>query len=321
MPELPEVESIRRGLLGHVVGRQITGAQAFGERVSRRSARPISSLVGGRVAGIARRGKFLWFDVAGPDGDRGGGDGARGIGAGVGRSGAAPRGSRDTGTGIHVPLVAHLGMSGQFRLNCEGLAHVRASITLSDGNRLDFIDQRTFGYLATDVYVPTADGAPGGVGTVDPVIPHLVAHIGRDLLDPYLDKVALAVTIVSKKAAIKTVLLNQEVVSGIGNIYADEALFDARIHPLRPASSLTGPEVSRLLTAVTAVLERSLAAGGTSFDALYVNVNGESGYFERSLKAYGRTGAPCPRCGEPIQQIMVGGRSSHFCPRCQQARG
>ena len=287
MPELPEVESVRLGLLDHALGKEIANAETFGERVSRRSERPIGVLNGGVIDAVARRGKFLWFDVA----DR---------------------------NGARFPLVAHLGMSGQFRVNCQGLAHVRATIDFADGTRLDFIDQRTFGYLVPDHYVPTADGEAAGIGTDKPLIPHVVSHIARDLLDPHLDRVALAVTIVSKRAAIKKVILDQAVVSGIGNIYADEALFEARIHPLRPANTLTGPELSRLLATATDVLERSLEAGGTSFDALYVSVNGESGYFERSLRAYGRTGKPCPRCGEPIQQITVGGRSSHFCPQCQQ---
>ncbi|PWF26517.1 bifunctional DNA-formamidopyrimidine glycosylase/DNA-(apurinic or apyrimidinic site) lyase [Ancrocorticia populi] len=287
MPELPEVESVRLGLLDHVLSKEIAKAETFSERVTRRSARPLNTLAGGTLKAVARRGKFLWFDIAEP-------------------------------TGNHSPLVAHLGMSGQFRVNCSGLAHIHASLAFTDGTRLDFIDQRTFGYLAPDVYVPTLDNAAAGVGTEMPMIPHLVSHIARDLLDPHLDPVALAVTIVSKHTSIKKVLLDQAVISGIGNIYADEALFDAGIHPLLPANSLKGLEVSRLFMSATNVLERSLDAGGTSFDSLYVSVNGESGYFERSLNAYGRTGLPCRTCGQPIEQITVGGRSTHFCPHCQR---
>ncbi len=305
MPELPEVESVRRGLIKHAVGQQIVSAESFGARVSRRSVRELSSVAGTTVVNVARRGKFLWFDLetrgSGSDGPAAGDTDARGQGIGPG----------------HTALVAHLGMSGQFRVDCDGLPHVRARLMLGNGSRLEFIDQRTFGYLAPDDYEETDDGAPGGLGIVRPVVPHLAAHIARDLLDPGLDRVALAVTMASKRTAIKKLLLDQSVVSGIGNIYADEALYDARIHPFRPANSLSGPEMSRLLSAATDVLERSLAAGGTSFDSLYVQINGESGYFERSLRAYGRGGMPCRRCGTEFLKVMSGGRSSTFCPQCQ----
>ena len=308
MPELPEVESVRRGLIKHTVGQQIVRAESFGDRVSRRSVRDLSSVAGTTVVNVARRGKFLWFDLetsgSETDGSAAGCTDARGQGVGAG----------------HSALVAHLGMSGQFRVDCDGLPHVRARLMLSNGLRLEFIDQRTFGYLAPDDYEETDDGAPGGLGIDRPVVPQLAAHIARDLLDPGLDRVALAVTIASKRTAIKKLLLDQSVVSGIGNIYADEALYDARIHPFRPANSLSGPEMSRLLSTATDVLERSLAAGGTSFDSLYVHVNGESGYFERSLRAYGRGGMPCPRCGTEFLKVMSGGRSSTFCPQCQGLR-
>lgn len=315
MPELPEVESVRRGLVTHTVGQQIVSAEPFGARVSRRSVRELSSIAGATVAGVARRGKFLWFDLE-PGGSGGLGDSGDSVGSGI--EGIAAREPR-SGAG-HSALVAHLGMSGQFRVDCDGLAHVRARLIFGDGSHLEFIDQRTFGYLAPDDYEETDDDAPGGLGIDRPVVPHLAAHIARDLLDPGLDRVALAVTMASKRTAIKKLLLDQSVVSGIGNIYADEALYDARIHPFRPANSLSGPEMSRLLVAATQVLERSLAAGGTSFDSLYVQVNGESGYFERSLRAYGRGGMPCQRCGTELLKVMSGGRSSTFCPRCQGLR-
>ena len=287
MPELPEVESVRLGLVKHALGQEIVSAQSFGQRVARRSERGVETLAGMTVHAVARRGKFLWFDVGEESTDR-------------------------------IALVAHLGMSGQFRVDSEGLAHVRARMTLGNGSRLDFVDQRTFGYLAPDAYEPTADCAPGGVGMERPEVPRLVAHIARDLLDPDLDRVALAVTMATKRTPIKKLLLDQTVVSGIGNIYADEALHEARIHPFRAASSLKGPEMSKLFAAATDVLERALAVGGTSFDQLYVNVNGESGYFERSLRAYGKAGTPCTRCGEILTKVMVAGRSSTYCPHCQQ---
>lgn len=309
MPELPEVESVRRGLVTHAVGQQIVSAESFGARVSRRSVRELSSVAGATVVGVARRGKFLWFDLEPGGSDDSGGSGIDGPAACEPSAGAG-----------YSALVAHLGMSGQFRVDCDGLAHVRARLIFGDGSRLEFIDQRTFGYLAPDDYEETDDGAPGGLGIDRPVVPHLAAHIARDLLDPGLDRVALAVTMASKRTAIKKLLLDQSVVSGIGNIYADEALYDARIHPFRPANSLSGPEMSRLLVAATQVLERSLAAGGTSFDSLYVQVNGESGYFERSLRAYSRGGMPCQRCGTELFKVMSGGRSSTFCPQCQGLR-
>ena len=163
------------------------------------------------------------------------------------------------------------------------------------------------------------DGLPAGLGTNRPQIPRLVSHIGRDLLDPYIDKPELASKISTKRTAIKKLLLDQTVVSGIGNIYADEALFEAEINPFRPAASLSSAQVERLLMCTQDVLERALAAGGTSFDALYVHINGESGYFDRSLRAYGRSGTPCPRCGAVFTKVMAGGRSSTFCPVCQQS--
>ena len=289
MPELPEVESVRVGLVEHAIGQHVVEAQSFGARVARRSERGLETLVGSVVHGVARRGKFLWLDLG------------------------------ETTEGRSA-LVAHLGMSGQFRIDCEGLAHVRARIILGDGSRLEFVDQRTFGYLAPDVYVQTDDGAPGGIGMDRPVVPRLVAHIARDLMDPNLDRVALAVTMATRRTAIKKLLLDQSVVSGIGNIYADEALYAARIHPFRAANSLTGQEMSRLLSATSDVLERALVAGGTSFDQLYVNVNGESGYFSRELKVYGREGEPCSRCGAPIVRESFMNRGSHFCPQCQRVR-
>lgn len=274
MPELPEVESVRTGLIDYVVGTTIEDAQAFGDRVVRYSESGLTGVLGHRVEGIYRRGKYLWFDL----GER--------------------------------PLVAHLGMSGQFRLNCAGLKHVRASFSLSNGSELTFIDQRTFGHLTFDEY--------SDIGCGSERVPKMVAHIARDLVDPLLDQQALVETISGKRSEIKRILLDQTVVSGIGNIYADEALFRARIHPQERAHLLRGESIDLLLESACDVLEEAIRAGGTSFDALYVNVNGESGYFERSLQAYGREGKPCLRCTSPLVRAVVGGRSSHFCPKCQR---
>ncbi|MGJ9532970.1 bifunctional DNA-formamidopyrimidine glycosylase/DNA-(apurinic or apyrimidinic site) lyase [Actinotignum sp. GS-2025b] len=302
MPELPEVESIRRGLAEHLMGRRILTAQAFGTRVIRRAPRGLAPVVGRTVRAVVRRGKFLWCDM-----------------------------------GEDLALLAHLGMSGQFRIDepsgSEGAGgeeraggsdnfggkrrHLRARFALDNGRVLDFVDQRTFGYLAPVAFQATADGQPGGAGSKRAVVPAPVAHIARDLLDPYLDESALLDILGTTRRALKRVLLDQEIVSGIGNIYADEMLYRARIHP--EATALPAAAAQALLNAGREVLEAALAAGGTSFDSLYVHVNGESGYFERSLQAYGRAGQPCARCGTPLQKITLGGRSTTLCPVCQVA--
>lgn len=290
MPELPEVESIRRGLAEHLVGRRILAARAFGTRVIRRAPQGLAPLVGRTVRAVVRRGKFLWCDM-----------------------------------GEDLALLAHLGMSGQFRVDEPGeeespagqRRHLRARFELDNGLVVDFVDQRTFGYLAPVAFQATADGQPGGAGFKRAVVPAPVAHIARDLLDPYLDESALLDILGTTRRALKRVLLDQEIVSGIGNIYADEMLYRARIHP--EATALPAAAAQALLNAGREVLEAALAAGGTSFDSLYVHVNGESGYFERSLQAYGRAGQPCARCGTPLQKITLGGRSTTLCPVCQVA--
>ncbi|WP_241228091.1 bifunctional DNA-formamidopyrimidine glycosylase/DNA-(apurinic or apyrimidinic site) lyase [Actinobaculum sp. 352] len=272
------METIRRGLERHVLGRTIVGVKSYGERVVRRAPQGLEPLKNSRISAVVRRGKFLWFDL---------GDAA---------------------------LVAHLGMSGQFRLGgC--VRHTRAVLTLDDGQRRIFADQRTFGYLAPDFWAPSA--VPGGEGSQRCAIPSMVQHIARDLLDPALDRQRLSERTCRKKTPIKTALLDQTLVSGIGSIYADEALFAARIHPLRPANTLTGQSVFHLYTEASAVLEAALMVGGTSFDALYVGVDGETGYFEISLQAYGRSGRPCSRCGNTLETLRVSGRSAVFCPFCQ----
>jgi formamidopyrimidine-DNA glycosylase len=172
------------------------------------------------------------------------------------------------------------------------------------------VDQRTFGGLAIADLVP--DGAGGRV-------PSPVAHIARDPLDPAFDDDAFVRRVRSKDSEIKRILLAQTVASGAGNIYADEALWRARLHGARPGRRLTGSQVRTLLACVREVMGEALEQGGTSFDALYVNVNGESGYFDRSLGAYGQEGEPCSRCGTPIRRVAFMNRSSYFCPRCQRA--
>jgi formamidopyrimidine-DNA glycosylase len=276
MPELPEVEVVRRGLETAVSHRTIAAVRVLDPRVLRRHVGGpddfATTAAGRTVQAVRRRGKYLWLPLA--DGDA---------------------------------VVAHLGMSGQFRVDDPSQplpAHCRVVLRFADdGPELRYADQRMFGSLWV-----AADGAAG---------PAELAHIAADLFDPELDPAALVRSIRSRSSGIKRVLLNQEVVSGIGNIYADEALWTAKIHYDTPANRLSAQRVNRLLDAATAVMSAALAEGGTSFDALYVNVNGSSGYFGRSLAAYGRADLPCLRCGTPIIREAFTNRSSYRCPRCQ----
>jgi formamidopyrimidine-DNA glycosylase len=203
-------------------------------------------------------------------------------------------------------LLGHLGMSGQLLVqprNAEPERHLRVVMELSEGNDLRFVDQRMFGGLSI-----SRDGAE---------LPAEIAHIARDPMDPAFDAAAFVAAVRKRRTGIKRALLDQSLVSGVGNIYADEALWAARLHYARPTETMTRPEISRVLAEATGVMARALGEGGTSFDALYVNVNGESGYFDRSLNAYGQEGKPCPRCGTPIRRDAFMNRSSYTCPRCQ----
>ncbi|MGA9693751.1 MAG: bifunctional DNA-formamidopyrimidine glycosylase/DNA-(apurinic or apyrimidinic site) lyase, partial [Pseudonocardiaceae bacterium] len=229
-------------------------------------------LAGRQILGVRRRGKYLWLDLGGAE-----------------------------------ALLAHLGMSGQMRIQPPGSAdetHLRVRLQFADGGpELRFIDQRTFGGLSVEDVV---DGLP---------IP--VAHIARDPMDPCFDPDAVIAGIRQRSTGLKRALLDQTLVSGIGNIYADEALWRARLHGVRLTATLTRAQGRTVLAAVTEVMTEALAAGGTSFDALYVNIKGASGYFDRSLAVYGQEGRPCPRCGTPIRRESFMNRSSHYCPRCQ----
>jgi formamidopyrimidine-DNA glycosylase len=204
-------------------------------------------------------------------------------------------------------LLAHLGMSGQLLVGEPERPvspHVRVWFTFADGGPdLRFTDQRTFGHMT---FVRDGAGLPGPI-----------AHIAPDPFEPAFDAAVLAARLRRRRTGIKRALLDQSLVSGIGNIYADEALWRARLHWARPTETLNGPEISRLLAAVREVLGEALAVGGTSFDSLYVNVNGESGYFERALAVYGREGLPCPVCGTPVRREKFMNRSAYSCPRCQ----
>lgn len=303
MPELPEVEVVRAGLEPALAGSRIEAVTVSDARALTRhagDAADFEARVTGRlVRGVVRRGKFLWMPLA-----------------------AAPAA---TNSPDDEAIVGHLGMSGQMLLRESGtptLRHERVRLDVRHPDHGDlavvFVDQRTFGSLAVDRLDPTPDGAPGGRGSETALVPSQVAHIARDPLDPAFDEDAFRQSVRRTRSAIKRVLLDQTVVSGIGNIYADEALWASRLHPERLGQDLPSRALGRLLGEVRAVLHRALAEGGTSFDAQYVNVNGQAGYFAHSLNAYGRTGEPCPRCGTPIVRVSFTNRSSHYCPRCQR---
>ena len=280
MPELPEVETVRRGLAPWIVGKKIKKIELVHKGGNRSSTyAPLNSIEGASVKNVVRRGKFLWFEL-----DR------------------------------NLALVAHLGMSGQFiiqRRDADDEKHLRVRIDCGDRKReIRFIDQRTFGWVAIDQLVH--DG--------DEFIPQSFARIAPDIFDKKFDRTAVISKIQKKNSAIKRVLLDQSVMSGVGNIYADEALWRAAIHPERISKKLAEQEISTLLDAVTFVMREALKQGGTSFDDLYINVNGESGYFDVELEAYGQEDEPCSRCGTQIRRITFGNRSSHFCPSCQPKR-
>src|SRR6201996_5101614 len=286
MPELPEVEVVRQGLQRHVVGRTIDKVSVLHPRAVRRHlAGPTdfsAALAGRPVSGARRRGKYLWLPV-GED-----------------------------------ALLAHLGMSGQLLVGDPDRPlspHVRARFTFTDGGPdLRFTDQRTFGHL---MLVPFAHADADGPAADTRELPAPIAHIAPDPLEAAFDPDDFAARLTRRHTGVKRALLDQSLISGVGNIYADEALWRARLHWARPTETLRRGEVSRLLEAVSDVLSEALRAGGTSFDALYVNVNGESGYFDRSLQAYGREGEPCGRCGTPIRRDAFMNRSSYSCPHCQ----
>jgi formamidopyrimidine-DNA glycosylase len=289
MPELPEVEVVRRGLLTHLVGARVADVLVRDARALKRhpgSAQNFAStLSGARIHSAVRRGKFVWCPL-------------------------------DSGDA----LVIHLGMSGQIRVvDGEPIRHERVRLVLDGQSPVAFVDQRLFGSLAIDSLVEVADGLPAGLGSDAALIPSSVTHIARDILDPALDLEALVAAFRKRTTGVKIALLNQNLVSGIGNIYADEALWAAGIHYATPADGIRPIDYRRLFGAVQSVMSTALVAGGTSFDALYVNVNGESGYFDVSLNAYGQAGKPCGRCDTLIVREPWQNRSSHFCPRCQRA--
>ena len=284
MPELPEVEVVRRGLQAYVMGKTITAVRVHHPRAVRRhDAGPAdltSRLLGARITGTDRRGKYLWLLVD----------------------------TEPPGSDSDTALVVHLGMSGQMLLGAVPRAdHVRISALLDDGTVLSFADQRTFGgWMLADL--TSVDGS---------VVPVPIAHLARDPLDPRYDADVVVKVLRRKHSELKRQLLDQRVVSGIGNIYADEALWRAKVHGARIAATLSRRQLTAVLDAAADVMRDALAKGGTSFDSLYVNVKGESGYFDRSLDAYGREGESCRRCGAVMRREKFMNRSSFYCPRCQ----
>jgi formamidopyrimidine-DNA glycosylase len=286
MPELPEVETVRAGLARHVVGRSVAAVEVRHPRAVRRhpggGADLAARLTGQTIAAACRRGKYLWLPL----------------------------------TGSGEAVIAHLGMSGQLLVQPaeapqEKHLHVRISFT-DGGPELRFVDQRTFGGLLLDQLVPAPDRP-------EQLVPSQLVHIARDPVDPDFDADAFLARLRRRDTELKRALLDQTLISGIGNIYADESLWRARLSGLRRTATLRRAAALDLLTEVRGVLGDALLAGGTSFDALYVNVNGQSGYFDRSLAVYGREGRPCPRCGAPIRRAAFMNRSSFSCPHCQPA--
>jgi formamidopyrimidine-DNA glycosylase len=335
VPELPEVEVVRRGLARHVVDRTIARVDVAHPRAVRRHIEGgddfAARLVGRTITAARRRGKYLWLEL---DGGRSDVPNAAFAalsapnaafaalsapnaafatsGHGCDRSGhdAPDRGS--AGAPPADAVLAHLGMSGQMLVAAPGRpdeTHLRIRVVFDDaGPELRFVDQRTFGGLSVHTLVPAVGGD---------LLPAPVAHIARDPMDPAFSLDDAVAAIRRRRTELKRALLDQTAVSGIGNIYADEALWRARLHGARPTEKLTRAQGRAVLTAAAQVMDEALAQGGTSFDALYVNVNGASGYFDRSLAAYGQEDRPCPRCGTPIRREPFMNRSSFFCPRCQ----
>lgn len=286
MPELPEVETVRRGLAGSVSGYAVSQVEIFDKRSLKKNVGSLSSfrreLEGSKLSTFERRGKFLWMPI-----------------------------------GEDRCLVTHLGMSGQILVRTPGYPEdkcERIRITVFKGKtRLEvrFIDQRLFGGMYLDELVNQ---------DVFGTVPQSAKHIALDPLDKNFDIDEVALKISKRSAGIKSLLLNQEILSGIGNIYADETLWLTKTHYLTSGNSLSRKQTRQVIETAKKVLVSAVAQGGTSFDEQYKNVNGESGYFSQSLNAYGQTGLACPRCRTPIKREAWSNRGSHFCPRCQRLK-
>lgn len=306
MPELPEVETVRAGLAEVVTGAKVTKVVIHDSRSLKRHPASVGdfveTLTGRTLQAAVRRGKFLWLPLNKQKNEE------------------------------QLALIGHLGMSGQILLRTPGfpedaLNRITIYLKAADGQKyeLRFVDQRIFGSLAIDVMGDTNDGLPGGFSAGESgswlnMIPNQVAHIARDPLDESFSEEAVLKLFKKKQSGIKRVLLDQGVLSGIGNIYADESLWLAKIHYDQSAATISKAKAKELLEQVRVVLANAVEAGGTSFDEQYKNINGESGYFSISLNAYGLTGLPCKRCGRAIRRDNWMNRGSHFCPYCQRRR-
>ena len=352
MPELPEVETVRAGIADHSLGRPVRAVRVVDARSLRRHlpgpAHFEAALTGRTLRGAYRRGKYLWLTLSEADGTLA----DEALVVHLGMSGQLlvrdePGGESGSDSGSdsedraafdeqprHLRVALELGPAGA--TSAAGATRGAASTNrTSTGQRLLFVDQRIFGGMFLSPLVPDIPAAvvvnevaPDEMGQSEVperfLVPEAVKHIARDPLDEFFDPAAVRRKFLRTSSGIKKVLLDQSVISGVGNIYADEALWRARLHYAKPARTLSVAQTRELLEAVTQVLRESLAAGGTSFDALYVNVLGESGYFERSLNAYGRAGEPCHRCAEAGRTTLMvrepfQNRSSYRCPHCQRA--
>jgi formamidopyrimidine-DNA glycosylase len=283
MPELPEAETVRKGLALTVLNSAIEEIEVFDQRCLKKhpgGAEDFLSIIRGRSFKAAvRRGKFIWLplDIEG------------------------------------FAMVMHLGMSGQALIRTKDFApenQVRLHMNLDNGLQFRFSDQRLFGSLMIDQLQPVEGHSAGFSPESDNQheIPSSVAHIARDPLDQEFNLEGVKKKITNRSAGIKHVLLDQQLVSGIGNIYADESLWRARL------------KLTELFGHVREVLAEACEQGGTSFDQQYKNINGQSGYFSQNLNSYGQTGKPCNRCGKPISRQSWENRGSHFCPVCQRIR-
>lgn len=342
MPELPEVETVRAGLADHSLGRPVRAVRVVDARSLRRNlpgpAHFEAALTGRALRGAYRRGKYLWLTLSEADGTLA----DEALVVHLGMSGQLlvrdePGGDMDSeskaraafdGQPRHLRVALELGPAGA--AGSVASTNRANSNRASAGQRLLFVDQRIFGGMFLSPLVPdvpaavAVDEVASGEVPERFLVPEAVKHIARDPLDEFFDPAAVRRKFLRTSSGIKKVLLDQSVISGVGNIYADEALWRARLHYAKPARTLSAAQTRELLEAVTQVLRESLAAGGTSFDALYVNVLGESGYFERSLNAYGRAGEPCHRCAEAGRTSLIvrepfQNRSSYRCPHCQRA--
>jgi formamidopyrimidine-DNA glycosylase len=320
VPELPEVETVRAGLAPALTNATVTAIDVLDARSFKRHIGGVedfkATMIGSKILAVVRRGKFLWMPLE------------------LAKGTAAAKGDHQ------LAMVGHLGMSGQMLLRTPGftedkLTRVVIHAVSESGEKVEmrFIDQRLFGSLAIDDLVPTKDGLPGGFSNglgVDStgestwwrnLIPASAAHITRDPLDEDFNEKFVLDKFKKKNSGIKRVLLDQQTLSGIGNIYADEALWRSQLHYDQPAASLSSAKAKELLQHVREILAKAVTEGGTSFDEQYKNVNGESGYFAVSLNAYGMTGMPCKRCGTQIKRENWMNRGSHFCPKCQKLKG